>query len=800
MFFYVRFFLLFLSVTYLTTIPAVTAGAQLQQRKIAQLDFRDITVGDALKVLTDQSNLNIIASQEAAKIHITMYLKDITPLEVIDAIARTYNLWYKRDGQANVIRIYTVKEYRMEQVEFKQEHTEIFTLKNANNALDLADTIQNLYGYDRVQLSFGENQFELMTDLSTRFALFDMVDGRTSDFGTSNSNNGTNNNSSSNRRGGSGSRGGMTGGFGGFGGFSGGNFGNNRLGGRGFNQGRNTGGQTVEDDALDPITSTIEDLRKQNANLQNILAGESGQSDAMLNRALVHQAPIYVSVIKRQNRVLVRTRDQEAMNDIRELYHKLDAESSMLLMEVKILSIDLSDGYDSLFDFKIKSSNAAITSGTNATEDLVQSLANVAANTANPALLATIVSGKFEARLQLLEKENRVTEVATPVLMTTNQEVSRIFIGETRPIVVGYTATSSSTNTATNSAVIVNTQILPEIELRDIGTTLLLTPNINADRTVSIRVLVEQSARGGKANIPLANGLDREVDVVQSKTFSGTVVAKDGSAIAVGGLIEEAAGDSENKVPVLGDIPGLGFFFKDQSDLRARKELVVIIRPYITSTPTEAAQVSQQFMSNNSQHPSAPDAGNMDVYTNHDRRHKGYQLEQPYKEYPLQDKFDRHHDKGDRSRYPKPGSNARRIASPKSPAPSEAQKIYVELTQYAAKAVRLPAGEREQVPFVEPAALAGYRSVDLLYDTRIRVVPVAAWKRGGIHVTAVELHNVSNSEVDVNYRDLKGRWLASTMEGSKLAPQGQFGDSTYMYLISAETFDDVAERIRATEE
>ncbi len=371
----------------------------------------------------------------------------------------------------------------------------------------------------------------------------------------------------------------------------------------------------------------------------------------MLNRALVHQAPIYVSVIKRQNRVLVRTRDRAAMDDIRNLYHKLDVESSMLLMEVKILSIDLSDGFDSLFDFKIKAGDVAITQGTNATNALGQSLETVA-SAFNPALLATMVSKNFEARLQLLEQENRVTELATPVLMTTNQEVSRVFIGEERPIVSGYEAsTAAAANANGLGNVIVNSFLVPQTEVRNIGTTLLLTPNINADRTVSIRVLIEQSGLAAvKATIPVSIGdqlVPADIDVVQAKTFSGTVVAGDGTAIAVGGLIEERAADGESKVPILGDIPGLGFFFKDQGNLRSRTELVVIIRPYITSTPSEAAQTSREFLWQNSQHPNAPDASNMDIYSNHDRRHKGYQLEQPYKEYPAQDSMDAFHGKGD---------------------------------------------------------------------------------------------------------------------------------------------------------
>ena len=131
-----------------------------------------------MRILSEQSNLNIIASKEAADIHVTMFLRRVSSIEVIEALAKTYNLWYQRDFDSNIVRLYTVKEYRLEQVEFKKEETEIFTLKNAKNALDLAETIQNLFS-SRVHLSYGRNQQELMTDLQQRFARFDMVDRRT---------------------------------------------------------------------------------------------------------------------------------------------------------------------------------------------------------------------------------------------------------------------------------------------------------------------------------------------------------------------------------------------------------------------------------------------------------------------------------------------------------------------------------------------------------------------------------------------------------------------------------------------
>ena len=171
----------------------------------------------------------------------------------------------------------------------------------------------------------------------------------------------------------------------------------------------------------------------------------------------------------------------------------------------------------------------------------------------------------------------------------------------------------------------------------------------------------------------------------------------------------------------------------------------------------------------------------------------GYQLEKPFKEYDLQDKFDRFKDKGERAKFKQsisPQAN-RNIK------PSSKQKTYVELTQYAAKSVRLTANKREVVAGISPTKLANTRSADLLYDSRIKVVPVASWRKGGVHVTALALYNRSNGAVNVDFKHLKGKWLSSSIESAKLNTQGTLGDSTYLYLVSAGSFNGIADRIKA---
>jgi general secretion pathway protein D len=138
----------------------------------------------------------------------------------------------------------------------------------------------------------------------------------------------------------------------------------------------------------------------------------------------------------------------------------------------------------------------------------------------------------------------------------------------------------------------------------------LITPSINADRTVTLRVVQENARRvlnGGRIPVLNTNGVitNQEVDTVNRSTVSGTVVAKDGMAVVMGGLIEDEISDDREQVPGLGKLPVLGFFFRKQATGRLRRELVVMIRPYVFNTPSESASISQVLLQQLSVHPNA---------------------------------------------------------------------------------------------------------------------------------------------------------------------------------------------------
>jgi general secretion pathway protein D len=312
--------------------------------------------------------------------------------------------------------------------------------------------------------------------------------------------------------------------------------------------------------------------------------------------------PIHLALLQKNNQLAVRSSDAGALDDIASLVRTLDVPTPQVLLEVNVLSLDLGDTFQSAFNFLLWEngpSAAMFTQGATANDAGYPDVTGP--------FIYKYVDEHVRLRLEMLQNERRITTIATPLLLVANNEVARLFVGEERPIVRNLTA---QTTIAENIA---QTTPSTQIEMRDVGTSLLLTPNINADRTVTLRVVQETSdLRPLAAAIPVI-GRDgvltsARVDVVGSRSVSGTMVAKDGLTLAIGGLIEEATGSVEQGVPLLMDLPILGPLFRRTVKGRARKELVVLIRPWVLFTASEGHDRSQE-LSRTLEHPSGDSLG-----------------------------------------------------------------------------------------------------------------------------------------------------------------------------------------------
>jgi general secretion pathway protein D len=586
------------SVTLATFGPATSQRGGLPG-EVDYAEFRDLPLIDALRMLSDQTGSNYSASVEANKIPVNAMLRNVTANSVVEEICKSHGLWFRRDATSGIMRIMTVGEFEKDLAGYREEQTEVFTLKYPN-VNEVAFAIADLYG-DRVEFALGaeESDADMRRDLEGRFDRFDVLNYRTQTSGDLN-----------------GSFGGSVvgGNVNGFFSNSGRTFGFNSESDRFGSDGGSRYSRNRSSRRVDPTAQAEEgqfrSLTPEQAQRveRALLRSENAEVEALRKRP----ATIFVTASRRNNQIAVRTADAGALEAIRALVTRMDVQTPLVLLEVKVVSIELGREFRSAFDYQFNDGTLGASFSRGEVGTLAGGGRNVpglpGAGFDSGDMTFVVVSDNFRARMQLFEQKNRVKTLSTPTLLTANNEVSRIFLGEQRPIVTGIS--SQTILTDNNVATTPNTTT----ELRNVGTTLLITPNINSDRTVTLRLVQDNSFISPRAaSIPivtntsqtglLGNVTNRRtgvqnvaVDVVASRTVSGTFVAKDGMAIAVGGLIEDVDSDQRSQVPVLGDIPVLGFFFQRKEREKSRRELVMMIRPYVLTTPADGERISRDML------------------------------------------------------------------------------------------------------------------------------------------------------------------------------------------------------------
>ena len=107
-----------------------------------------------------------------------------------------------------------------------------------------------------------------------------------------------------------------------------------------------------------------------------------------------------------------------------------------------------------------------------------------------------------------------------------------------------------------------------------------MTPRINKDEFVTLEVAPEASSQNGVAT--LASGSSSvQIPIIDTRTATTTVLIKSGNTLAIGGLMRQDVSDSYTKVPLMGDIPGLGRFFRSKSLSKMKRDLLIFLTPTI---------------------------------------------------------------------------------------------------------------------------------------------------------------------------------------------------------------------------
>ncbi|RJG03412.1 type II secretion system secretin GspD [Noviherbaspirillum sedimenti] len=176
-----------------------------------------------------------------------------------------------------------------------------------------------------------------------------------------------------------------------------------------------------------------------------------------------------------------------------------------------------------------------------------------------------------------LETDDNANILSMPNLITLDNEEARIIVGQNVPFISGQFTTPASGGSATVNP-------FQTIERKDIGLSLRVKPQISEGGTVKMAIYQETSNVQPKG--------DASDIITNKRSIETNVLVDDGEIIVLGGLIEDTASDTEEKVPGLGDIPVLGNLFKYQKRGRTKTNLMVFLRPTIIRSPEQNADVA----------------------------------------------------------------------------------------------------------------------------------------------------------------------------------------------------------------
>jgi type II secretory pathway component GspD/PulD (secretin) len=543
------------------------------------LHLKEVPLVDMAASLSEMSGYNIAVTKAAAAIPVSIFLQDIALRQALETVCRLYDLWYREDER--IITLMTTGEYSKEMVVRRNEKSRAFWLRYSN-ANDMAKVLQAVMGSQVVFNDIGKEEVygHVAEDKKAGGAI--TVQEETP-------------------------------------------------------AGGGSGSITTDLKGFQP-----EEIRKLLA-LGNL---REGRADALdMHEQLAKRVPAVITVFKRNNAILARSLDETILEDIGRIIEMMDSPTPQVLLEISILQLNLGDGFESFFQltrpgaYSYAHPDNSFTydpSGTapaispdkgywtidkegndvfrkfNYTGRTIEYAEKAVATTLGSSLgLASTTmsllfgSADIQARLQLYAKDDRVEVLATPYLMSANNSKVKFFIGEEVPLrndVESKTLYNSDGQITTNTFDV-------NIKREELGTDIDISSFINEDGTITMTLEAEISA-------PLYNLTSINVfsnatgtatafplDGVERSKLNSVITAVSGQPLAIGGIIRERLEEYEKKVPVLGDIPILGFPFKEVIDRKVKSETIFLITPHIIRHPGQAWSESKKFLERRSSHP-----------------------------------------------------------------------------------------------------------------------------------------------------------------------------------------------------
>lgn len=268
-----------------------------------------------------------------------------------------------------------------------------------------------------------------------------------------------------------------------------------------------------------------------------------------------------ISVDERTNQVSV-TDYPARLDEMERLVRAFDERSTQVLIEATIIQVVLSDKFQLGIDWEALARENIDIKGLGALNLTSGGILKVAQSSISK-------QGDYKFLVEALRTYGQTKILSQPRLTVVNNQEAKILVGSKEPYV-----TQATSQTGTGTAV-----TSESVTFLDVGIKLFVTPTITRDRFVLIKVRPEVSSKTGT----LTTSNKNEIPIVETTEAETVLLVEDGGTVILGGLIKDEISKDHQRIPLLGDIPGLGLLFRSTKDTTKKTELVVLLNPWIIS-------------------------------------------------------------------------------------------------------------------------------------------------------------------------------------------------------------------------
>ena len=301
------------------------------------------------------------------------------------------------------------------------------------------------------------------------------------------------------------------------------------------------------------------------------------------------EAPVQVFADKPTNSIIVSA-TKTAYSRIQSVIRDLDIRRKQVFVEAVILEVQVDRlrqiGTDPTQVLGAgKSGFVQGVGGINrAPEDLAavaQTISGLAAGASTGGAVTVLNTVNLRAFLNLLMNLTDTNILSTPQVLAADNQKAKIVVGENRPFPTG-------------QAQGITGGTLVTIERKDVGVTLEITPQVLEDDLIRLEIKQEitaiaenvaQTIGTGNASVPVG-------PTTTKRSMETTTIAHNHQTLVVGGLVRDNITISEKKVPLLGDIPWLGWFFKSQTRQAEKLNLLVFLTPHLVQDERDMVELN----------------------------------------------------------------------------------------------------------------------------------------------------------------------------------------------------------------